>query len=92
MTERSTLARCVKERCGVNIDNIGLKDSRCVVCYQCTLILEKIAKYNKEIEKFTDLVVKTFVQSNEENSDSAHASQEERASKRRKVIVNFLYG
>ena len=88
VAERS---RCVKERCGVSIDNIGLKDSKCVVCYQCTLILGKIAKYNKEIEKLTDLVVKSFqAQSDGEvNSDSAHASQEERTPKRRKVIVSF---
>ena len=86
VAERSTLVRCVKERCGVSIGNIGLKDSKCVLCYQCTLILGKI---DKEIEKLTNLIVKSFAQSDGEvNSDSAHASQE-RNPKQRKVIVRF---
>lgn len=101
VTERSTLAKCVEAKCGINIDDIGLMDPRCVVCYQCTNILGKISKYNQDIETLSDQVVKNFVQykaqnnitqkeNHSKNHKPVHESTGEKAPKQRKVTVRFI--
>ena len=97
VVERAILSKSVEERCGVNIDNVGLKDFRCIVCYNCTRTLGKIRKYQEEIEKMTDEVVENFkvgentlTVEEENNGQCEGASISGKAPKRRKIYVSVL--
>jgi len=57
---KAILIACIVESFGATLDTFGMDKPSCVVCYECSLNLEKIAKFEKDIRNLKDKLLENF--------------------------------
>ena len=57
---KATLEACVEESFGVTLDAFDLDNQSCIVCYECTQKLDKIAKLEDDLQKLKAKIVEQF--------------------------------
>ena len=58
--EKETITKCMEELCGVTIDSVGFSQES-TVCYECCVKLNKIKKFEKDIETLKTDIIRKFL-------------------------------
>ena len=78
-SEKATLAKCIEELCGVTIDSVGFSQES-TVCYECCVKLNKIKKFEKDIEALKTGIAKNFLPAGQEVSSTDVSGSQNQAS------------
>ena len=73
-SNKETLTVCILEQFGANLDMFGLDKPSQVLCYGCSLTLEKIDKKNKEVQLLKEKVLEHFICESSQLSAAEHCT------------------
>lgn len=81
LKRRPGLAKCIEQVCGVTIDSVGFSQES-TVCYECCVKLNKIKKFEKDIETLKTDIARNFLPTDPRVSASGASGFQSQASLR----------